>query len=1135
MIVMREPVVFCTLNVRGLNSKKKQYRLSRLVVEEQPDVFAIQETKMMHDEDIEQALVPFLSTYQVCVTHAVGVSAGCFLLLKKSLPLTNLSLITDEHGRFILCDFLLFGLSWRIVCIYAPNNGTERAAFFRGLRQYVECDKICVLLGDFNCVCEPADRSNDATREDSSVRYLKEIVEDNDLSDVGRFPAHSSQLRYTHFHASSHARLDRIYVSYEAIPVVSNYVVKPISFTDHCLVKVTLGKFKKRKNKFNWDLWKFNVNLLKDDDFVRKATSELRKLADCKGVALFESWELFKEEVKQIAIERASVIQFELRAEERTLHENLVKLCNVECENRSTLTKDIALVKAEINQIHHEKFKGAVVRARSEKFLLGEQPTRRALADEKRSAMLKEIREIERNNVIISDEIAVKQAFVTHYRTLFSVREPTCSKHQLDNYLSCLPQLDDAAITWLELPITTEEVESALSMLQSKKSPGPDGLGAEFYHHFKRELVVVLWNLFTEAYHLKALPPSFLRTHTVLLPKSDDVAKLRQVTGYRPITLCNCDYKIYAKILTSRMQTVIGNLVGDHQTCGIKGRSIQANVHIARSILESVSLDLSQVAMLQIDLDKAFDRVQHSFLFAVLSHVKVGHIILEGVRMAYKGCSTRLIINNALTDKIRVNSSVRQGCPLSPLLFALYLEPLCLSIITNSRVHGFSLPTAEVKLLAYADDVAIFCADKKSVLEAVSLTNAFCEISGAVVSLEKCSGLWHGTWATTPSLFGGIHWSTVPSKYLGVPLQCYRNSNTYWCEMSTELQKKASGWSKRDLSIFAKATACNLFLVARIFYVLQVLHCARPHIQKIHRIFATFIWNSSSEPMRRDNLFRGVCSGGLSLTHLFIRQIVTRFCFLRDLRQPFLRVFVQRKLASHLPFFVVSTECCEPPKLFGYWKEVVDALLFLKVRFSMEYLSSVSKRHLVRDLVDCLFPEPLYRSLYADGPGQDVLCRVRKMCVPPRVKSFFYRLHTETLPVKTWMRRRGLFVPWTDNCRLCKTPETIEHVFIYCHDAIFFWDILQRTLKKDLYITPHSIRYLPTHPDTSVPYDTIVLLGLHSIWRSRMADRHADIDIQPVHEYFVAVVAQVKSVYIARLPVPEWICVFDKLLQLSGS
>lgn len=173
--------------------------------------------------------------------------------------------------------------------------------------------------------------------------------------------------------------------------------------------------------------------------------------------------------------------------------------------------------------------------------------------------------------------------------------------------------------------------------------------------------------------------------------------------------------------------------------------------------------------MLQIDLEKAFDRVSHDILFAVLDHVKVGSVVYEGIKMAYKNCSTNVIINKELTETINVNASVRQGCPMSPLLFALYLEPLCRKIIQSSIINGFVLEATEVKVLAYADDVAVFCKDQASVTNTLSVTRDFCEVTGSSVNLDKCNGIWHGDWPETPTVYDKVGWSTFPAKYLGVP------------------------------------------------------------------------------------------------------------------------------------------------------------------------------------------------------------------------------------------------------------------------------------------------------------------------------------------------------------------------------
>nr|XP_050052806.2 uncharacterized protein LOC126548592 [Dermacentor andersoni] len=364
-----------------------------------------------------------------------------------------------------------------------------------------------------------------------------------------------------------------------------------------------------------------------------------------------------------------------------------------------------------------------------------------------------------------------------------------------------------------------------------------------------------------------------------------------------------------------------------------------------------------------------------------------------------------------------------------------------------------------------------------------------------------------------PDFFENVKWRDVPTKYLGVPLEGYKDPDEYWKDETEMLREKVNKWGGKHFSIFARSTVCNIFLAAKVWYVLQVLCMNRLNIQKIHRIFATFVWGSQWERTSRTNLFRSVRAGGLGLAHLFLRQIVSRFTFLRDQSHPFLRTMLQIRLCCYLPEFIVSTSCAGRRGIRGYLREVVSAFSILKVRFSLQYLCEVKKKRLY--LIDVMMPEPLYRTMYAIGPGKDVFKRIKRMVVRPSAKTFFFQLHTGTLPVKPWLEEKGLFVPWSTNCLLCRKPESIDHIFLECWDAVFHWDILQRTLKKDLPITPYGIRFLPVQCESGMPYDMFMLLSMHAIWKTRMAVRHADVNARPAREYFIESIAHTRDVYCA--------------------
>lgn len=135
--------------------------------------------------------------------------------------------------------------------------------------------------------------------------------------------------------------------------------------------------------------------------------------------------------------------------------------------------------------------------------------------------------------------------------------------------------------------------------------------------------------------------------------------------------------------------------------------------------------------MMQVYIEKAFDRVLSEVLFSILNHMGAGSVVLEGVRMASHNCTTSLIINKSVTQRIPVTFFVRQRCHLSQLLSAFYIEPFLLRIIRDPSVRGFTLNTSEFRILAYANDIAIFCTDRKNVKKWIKSQNPSARKLGA--------------------------------------------------------------------------------------------------------------------------------------------------------------------------------------------------------------------------------------------------------------------------------------------------------------------------------------------------------------------------------------------------------------------
>lgn len=135
-----------------------------------------------------------------------------------------------------------------------------------------------------------------------------------------------------------------------------------------------------------------------------------------------------------------------------------------------------------------------------------------------------------------------------------------------------------------------------------------------------------------------------------------------------------------------------------------------------------------------------------------------------------------------------------------------------------------------------------------------------------------------------------------------------------------------------------------------------------------------------------------------------------------------------------------------------------------------------------------------------------------------RVKSFS-QIHASTLLVNPWLQSKGLLVASPVNCLICNKPETIEHIFLDCHDAVFLWDVLRRTLKKEL--PPFAIRFLPYAELGEVQSAMLMLLWMQSAWQTRVDVKHAHVPAHTAKRYFAVSVMYYTRDFRAQCEPPQ--------------
>lgn len=143
------------------------------------------------------------------------------------------------------------------------------------------------------------------------------------------------------------------------------------------------------------------------------------------------------------------------------------------------------------------------------------------------------------------------------------------------------------------------------------------------------------------------LPESMLGSATRLIFKKRGDRK--NLKNWHPITLLDVDYKIISKILTTRLSLVLGSVLHPDQTCSVPGRSISSNVVLLRDIFDYIEMTNEAAILVSLDQEKAFDRVDRSFLSDLLCHLGFGPNFRKWVFALYEGAFMQIILNGWLT------------------------------------------------------------------------------------------------------------------------------------------------------------------------------------------------------------------------------------------------------------------------------------------------------------------------------------------------------------------------------------------------------------------------------------------------------------------------------------------------------
>ena len=519
----------------------------------------------------------------------------------------------DSHGRIVSILIRSNGVDVNLVNIYAPTNLAERKIFFDSLHEFFIPSDAIIIGGDFNCYDNVLDKFGGNISIHKEYESLKN---DFALVDVWR-NLHPGSREFTWFNSSRsiRSRLDKFLVSRELLSPGVECNISPCPISDHDFVSLVFDIPTGAKR--GPGVWNLNNSLLKDKDFC----TSIEKLIDShlrflpSFASLQDWWEFLKLSIKEESIAFSHNKQRRLRKQQVSLTNKLICLRQRLVDGDDTVSILISDTESQLKARWVKEIEGIMIRSRAQ-WLEGKRPSCYFFNLQRIKAQKSHISSVyDLNGTEVSSQEEIEKAHVDFYSCLFS-EEPVGVALQDDLLSSLQCELSSDQASSCEGQMTLDEMTFALKKMNSNKASGPDGLSVEFYVKFWDRLGPYLCRVLYAYYHAGEMCESMKTSNTRVIFKKGDRKNLK---NWRPISLLNVNYKICSKVLSLRLSKVLEFIVDPDQTCSVPGRKITSNLHILRDVLDHIDRTNETGILISLDQEKAFDRVNRTFLLNLLS------------------------------------------------------------------------------------------------------------------------------------------------------------------------------------------------------------------------------------------------------------------------------------------------------------------------------------------------------------------------------------------------------------------------------------------------------------------------------------------------------------------------------------
>ncbi len=383
-------------------------------------------------------------------------------------------------------------------------------------------------------------------------------------------------------------------------------------------------------------------------------------------------------------------------------------------------------------------------------------------------------------------------------------------------------------------PITSVEVQSCLKATKDS-AVGPDQLPLRVLKAISPCILAKVFNLWLIA---ETFPKIYRKSATTLIPK----LVCPEVEGdYRPISVASHLARLFSKILAKRIS--VGCPIKAYQKAFVPVDGCAENLVILQAVISQAKDLRSSAHMAFLDLAKAFDSVSWDSVRRAMVRAGVPPPLVRTIMSSYTEATSCLYVDGAALGEVRLARGVKQGDPLSPILFNLVMD-MVLASLDHSPV-GVQLGASgeKARVLAFADDLVLCASSEEGLQESLSTLVAEMERCGLNLNPRKCKVLslrvdrklrkWYVSTSTAISIRGGI---TLPLlgpqevyKYLGVKISAEGLRQSYGSTLEDGLAQIRNAPLKPQQRLYL--VRCHL--IPKLLHVLVLGKVFKTQLQRM--------------------------------------------------------------------------------------------------------------------------------------------------------------------------------------------------------------------------------------------------------------------------------------------------------------